>query len=380
MNQSFQIDPAAFAALPPSRPAGRFAPEEYAHRLEAFTEELGRLGCDGAILTSPVTRRYFTGFESTAGTLIVDARKGPVFVVDFRYILMAKKAMPFLRCELQNGNLNKIESLTRKWRNAGFEASESVRSHERLRRILPWIDDWTAVDSLIAELRSVKSPAEQKTLRASIAANDAMFAWIRPQIRPGMTEWDVRGLFRVASDRFAQGESFETIACAGKNGAECHHHSDNTVLQDNEPLLMDFGLLYDHYCSDMTRCLILGKPSDHYRDIYNIVLEANRETVDKLRPGMTGQEVDDIARRIIDKAGYGEHFGHALGHSIGIEIHEGPNFSPGEEREIKPGMIITVEPGIYLPDDLGVRIEDDVLVTETGCECLTQTSRELENP
>lgn len=380
MNVPFQIDPAAFAALPPSRPAGVFEPDEYARRLEVFADELGRLGCDGAILTSPVTRRYFTGFESTAGTLVVDARKGPVFVVDFRYILMARKAMPFLKCELQGGGATRVEDLTRKWRTAGFEASDSVSSYERLQSILPWVDHWIAVDSLSRELRSVKSIAEQKTLRAAIAANDEMFAWVRPQIRPGMTEWDIRGLFRVAADRFGQGESFDTVACAGANGAECHHHPDETVLRDDEPLLMDFGLLVDHYCSDMTRCLHLGKPSDHYRDVYQVVLEANRAAVDQLKPGMTGQEVDAIARRIIEKAGYGDHFGHALGHSVGIEIHERPNFSPGEDWEIKPGMVVTVEPGIYLPGDLGIRIEDVVLVTESGCECLSQTSRELENP
>ena len=157
-----------------------------------------------------------------------------------------------------------------------------------------------------------------------------------------MTEWDVRGLFRRGADEVGQGESFATIVCAGANGAECHHDPDLTPIPARGPVLMDFGVVLDHYCSDMTRCVCFGRPTALYRKVYDIVLEANRKAVAKLRPGMTGEEVDAIARRHIAKAGYGDAFGHSLGHSVGMEIHEGPNFSPREKRVIKPGMVITV--------------------------------------
>ena len=351
---------------------------EYERRLKALVAALRRRKLDGAVITEGVSRLYYTGFESSAGTLLVDADEGPVFVVDFRYILMARKAMPFAKCVLQKGGAaSQVARHTRRWRSAGYEGRMSVTAFERLRKSLADIASWEAVDEIIAGQRSVKSAAEQKALRRAIAANDRLYADVLGKIRPGMTEWDVRGLFRQGADRFAQGESFATIVCAGANGAECHHEPDLTPIPSRGPVLMDFGVVLDHYCSDMTRCVSFGKPSPFYRKIYDIVLEANRKAVARIRPGMTGAEVDAVARRHIEKAGYGDAFAHSLGHSVGMEIHEGPNFSTGEKRVIKPGMVITVEPGIYLPGRLGVRIEDVVLVTRTGCECLTASPREL---
>ncbi len=362
-------------SLPPrSQPA-----KEYERRIRALVTTLRRRNLDGAVITEGVSRLYYTGFESTAGTLLVDAAEGLVFIVDFRYILMARKAMPFAKCVLQkSGAPSCVKHHTRKWRTAGYEARMSVASFDRLKAQLGHIESWTAVDDAISSQRSVKSKAEQAILRKAIAANDKLYAKVLGQIRPGMTEWEVRGLFRRIADEVGQGESFDTIVCAGANGAECHHDPDLTPIPKRGPVLMDFGVLVDHYCSDMTRCISFGKPSPLYRKIYDIVLEANRKAIAKLRPGMTGEEVDAIARRHIKKAGYGDAFGHSLGHSVGMEIHEGPNFSPREERVIKPGMVITVEPGIYLPGRLGVRIEDIVLVTRNGCECLTQSPRELQ--
>ena len=361
-----------------SAPPRTLGPAEYERRLRVLVATLRKRGLDGAVITEGVSRLYYTGFESSAGTLLVDVAEGPVFVVDFRYILMARKAMPFATCVLQkSGAPSQVARRVRGWRKAGYEARQSVSAYEALRKRLDKIETWEAVDDAIAAQRAVKSAAEQKALRRAIAANDRLYAQVLGQLRPGMTEWDVRGLFRRGADEVGQGESFATIVCAGANGAECHHDPDLTPIPARGPVLMDFGVVLDHYCSDMTRCVCFGRPTALYRKVYDIVLEANRKAVAKLRPGMTGEEVDAIARRHIAKAGYGDAFGHSLGHSVGMEIHEGPNFSPREKRVIKPGMVITVEPGIYLPGRLGVRIEDVVLVTRTGCECLTQSPREL---
>ncbi len=363
---------------PLSIPPRSLGAAEYERRLRVLVAALRKRKLDGAVITEGVSRLYYTGFESTAGTLLVDAVEGPVFVVDFRYILMARKAMPFAKCVLQkSGAPSQVARHVRGWRKAGYEARQSVSSYEALRKRLDKIDTWEAIDDAIATQRAIKSVAEQKTLRRAIAANDRLYTQVLGQIRPGMTEWDVRGLFRRGADEVGQGESFATIVCAGANGAECHHEPDLTPIPARGPVLMDFGVLLDHYCSDMTRCVCFGKPTALYRKVYDIVLEANRKAVASLKPGMTGEEVDAIARKHIAKAGYGDAFGHSLGHSVGMEIHEGPNFSPRESRIIKPGMVITVEPGIYLPGRLGVRIEDVVLVTRTGCECLSQSPREL---
>ncbi len=362
----------------PAGPARAFPPEEYSARISKLLSKLGKLGVDGALITDPVTRLYYTGFTSTAGTLLVDAAQGPVFLVDFRYIFMARKAMPFAKCVLTDAKHPKLlEQFTAKWFSCGYEARMSVESFERVKGRLSHIADWVQMDKAIAEQRSVKSRREQQAIRRSVAANDAMFAWAVPQLHPGMTEWEARAVFRRGADLFGQGESFDTIVCAGANGAECHHVPDLTPISARGPLLMDFGIRLDHYCSDMTRNLHFGKPSPLYRKVYDIVLEANRRAVAGLRPGMTGMEVDAIARDFIAKKGYGDAFGHSLGHSVGMEIHEGPNFSAAEARVIKPGMVVTVEPGIYLPGKFGVRIEDVVLVTRTGCECLSTSPRAI---
>lgn len=353
-------------------------PEEYARRIKAFTRAVAKRKLDGAVITNGISRVYFTGFESTAGALLVDADEGPVFIVDFRYILMARKAMPFVKCVLQrSGEPSQIAKYTRKWHSCGYEARDSVASFDYLKGLLANVGKWEKIDDAITGLRAIKSPAEQKMMRRVIAANDKLYATVLPQIKPGMTEWEVRGLFRSQCDRMGQGEAFDTIVCFGANGAECHHEPDMTPIGAKGPILMDFGLKLDRYCADMTRCVSFGKPSELYRKIYKIVLDANRRAIANLKPGMTGEEVDAIARKHIAKAGYGDAFGHSLGHGLGMEVHESPNFSPRESREIKPGMIITVEPGIYLPGKLGVRIEDVVLVTRNGCECLTQSPREL---
>ena len=360
------------------RPPRSFPAEEFAQRLERFRAALAHKGLDGAIVTRPVSRLYLTGFQSSAGTLLVSAEKGALFTVDFRYVIMARREMPFVKCQAVKGDGDSATlAFAKSWKKIGYEGLTSRAATERLFSKIKTADSWQEIDDMLSELRAVKSPREQKALRAAIAQGDALYAWVLPQIRPGMSEWQIRNLFRIGADRFGHGESFDTIVCAGKFGAECHHRPGDAILRRGSSLLMDFGVVLDGYHYDMTRCVSFGAPSPLYKKVYSIVLKANREAIARLRPGMTGAEVDAIARRIIEKAGYGEAFGHSLGHSVGLEIHEGPNFSTKEKRVIKPGMVITVEPGIYLPNRLGVRIEDVVLVTRNGCEVLTKSPKEL---
>jgi Xaa-Pro aminopeptidase len=247
---------------------------------------------------------------------------------------------------------------------------------------LKWKDIFSKAEFInstnaIAEMRSIKSPAEQRVIRAAIRAGDAVYAAVRSQLVPGMTEWDVRNLIRRGADFCGQGESFDAIVCVGEHGAECHHHPDETPLRDNTPVLIDMGVMKDYYCSDMTRSFCLGKTSAEFKKIYKIVLEANRKAIRAIRPGKKCKDIDAVAREHIAKAGYAKYFDHSLGHSLGLEIHEIPNFSTVCETVLKPGMLLTVEPGIYLPGRFGVRIEDVILVTRNGCEVLTQTPKDL---
>lgn len=365
----------------PSRgtlPPTSFPPSEYEKRIRAFQKVLAKNKFDGAIISRSVSRLYLTGFESTAGTLLIDVNEGAVFLTDFRYILMANQAMPFAKCVLLDSKKSTesiIATYTKKWKKIGLEFADSMLTVFNFQESLLNSPNWEGIDDILESLRAIKSPLEQTKIQEAVNANDALYASVVPQIEPGMTEWQIRNLFRSAADQFGHGESFDTIVCAGANGAECHHKPNLSVVQNKDSVLMDFGVLLDHYHSDMTRCISFGRPSALYRKIYQIVLEANQTTIEKIRPGMTGKEVDAIARDIISSYGYGKDFGHSLGHSIGMEIHESPNFSQYEKGIIKPGMIITVEPGIYLPGKLGIRIEDVVLITRTGCKVLTSSPR-----
>ena len=190
-------------------------------------------------------------------------------------------------------------------------------------------------------------------------------------VRPGMSERDIAALVRAAAYRLGEGEAFAAVVCAGANGAECHHVPDDTPLLPDMPLLLDAGLKLGGYCSDLTRTVGFGRMTRHFREVEAIVRRANRHAIKNLRPGMSGAEVDALARDQIAAAGYGAAFGHSLGHALGLEVHESPAFAASCKTIIKPGMILTVEPGIYLAGELGVRIEDVVLITKDGCEVLS---------
>ena len=362
-----------------SRPAYDLPSAEFQARLARLLACQKRQGLDALFIFTDVNRYYLTGLETSNGLLLTQAGRAPVFYTDFRYLTMAKRAALWLTCRKlwkATDEQARLAGAGKGWRRVGYEGRLDAARFLQLQAALPQVE-WVNVGGTLAELRSVKSRAEQQALRATIAANDALFATVLRQVAPGMSEWEIRGLVRREADRLGQGEAFDTIACAGKNGAECHHHPDGTPLKQGQPLLLDLGLKLNHYCADMTRCVFFGAPSPLYREIYQIVHTANRKAVRAIKPGANCCDIDAVARGHIDKAGYGRAFGHGLGHGLGLEVHEVPSFSSTCKTMLKPGMVITVEPGIYLPGKLGVRIEDVVLVTRTGCEVLTQAPREL---
>ena len=363
-------------SLPPADlPATEF--KARVKRLQACQK---RLRLDAIFIVTDINRYYFTGLETSNGVLLTEADEPPAFYTDFRYLTMAKHQAPWLPSHTLWRPSEEPSVLagmgTTGWCRIGFEGHMDAARFLRWKAALPEAE-WVDISGAIAELRAVKSRAEQQALRAAIAANDRLFATLLPHIKPGMSEWEIRSLVRREADRLGQGESFDTIACAGRNGAECHHHPDGTVLKQGQPLLVDLGLKLNHYCADMTRCVFFGTPTPLYRELYAIVLAANRKAIRAIRPGVPCCDIDAVARRHIEKAGYGKFFGHGLGHGLGLEVHESPSFSSACKTALKPGMVLTVEPGIYLPGRLGIRIEDVVLVTRNGCEVLTQTPRNV---
>lgn len=358
-----------------------FPPAEYAARIKRLIRSMKLEGLDSLVVVSDVNRLYLTGFKSSSGILVVSQDEAPVFFTDFRYIETARANISAATVRRMGGKQEKpfhqIGLLARKskWKKTGYEGSISAATFKELSAAMP--GEVTLADSngLIRDLRSVKSRREQAVIRRAAGLADSLFSIITAQVRPGMSEWEIRCFIRGQIDRLSQGEAFSCIVCVGSNASKCHHEPTGRILKPGQELLLDFGLIAGSYLSDMTRVIFYGQPSREMRKIHSIVLDANRRAVDAVRPGRKCCRIDAVGRRVIEKAGYGKYFGHSLGHAVGLEIHEHPSFSTRDKSRLMPGMVMTVEPGIYLPGIGGIRIEDMVLVNDSGCDVLTSSPR-----
>ena len=344
------------------------------------------LGAEAAVLFDEISMQYLSGFFSTDGFVLVD-RDETALVIDSRYyeaasrlkdagelpedvgIYLLERSLTGMLAELVGEK--KITSLCFDSDRVTVSRSESLHEYFPSVRLIGKPD-------LCGEFRRVKSEKEIEYIRAAQQITDTAFSHILGFIRPGVTERQVAAELEYAMRREgADGFAFETIAVSGLNSSLPHGVPSDAVLTENSFLTMDFGARYKGYCSDMTRTVVLGKASDEMRRIYGTVLEAQRLGIEAARPGVTGAEVDSAARSYIDSQGYAGRFGHSLGHSLGLEIHENPRFSSRSDDVFVPGNVMTVEPGIYIPGFGGCRIEDMVLITETGCIDLTSSPKEL---
>ena len=232
--------------------------------------------------------------------------------------------------------------------------------------------------SALDGLRVIKNEEELAWMERAEQIGDEAFSYILGELRPGISELEVAAkLEYFMRSNGAEKVSFDAIVASGLNSAMPHAVPTGKLLEKGDFVTLDFGCKYQGYCSDMTRTVVIGKADSRQKEIYQIVLDAQLAALEGLRPGMTGAEGDRLAREAIEKAGYGEYFGHGLGHSVGLEIHEKPALSMKDQTVLCPGMIETVEPGIYIPGFGGVRIEDMVVLTETGIRNLTSSPKEL---
>ncbi len=231
---------------------------------------------------------------------------------------------------------------------------------------------------MIEELREIKDEEEIAIIEKACSIADLAYDHILKMIQPGMTEIEVANqLDFYMRSLGASGVSFETIVASGLRSAMPHGVASKKIIEQGDLITIDFGCYYEGYVSDMTRTFAIGDPGEQLKEIYQIVLEAQLAVLEVAKPGVTGKQLDAVARDYITKHGYGEAFGHSTGHGIGLEIHEGPNVSVRAEKQFVPGNIITDEPGIYLPGIGGVRIEDDLLITSDGNRVLTHSPKEL---
>ena len=350
-------------------------------RLAALRERLAPHNLDALIVSDPVNRRYLSGFTGSAGWLLISADKA-LFAVDSRYYEQVGRQAPDF--SLERVGYDFVGALPRLFddlgaRRVGFEAANvTVAQYNEWTQAAPEAE-WAPTTGLVEAMRAVKEPGELETIRAAVDLTDQAFAQVCATIRPGMTEaqvtWDIEKFFR---ERGAVNWAAGPIVASGPNGALPHHRGGDRVIQRGEPIVIDMGCLVDGYHSDMTRTIILGEADDKFNEVYSVVLRAHLAARDGARPGVKGKTVDALARDIITSAGYGEAFGHSLGHGVGLAIHEEPRARQVEENALGANMTLTVEPGIYLPGWGGVRIEDLVVIGPDGAETLTQSPKSVE--
>lgn len=334
---------------------------------------------DAILVTSPYNLRYVSNFTGTAGLALVTQEKA-FFITDFRYTKQAADQAKGFEVLRHVGPIFKevarlVDEL--KITTLGFEdAYVSFRSHDELEALVA--SDLVPASGIIEELREVKDAEEIATIKAACAISDAAFTYILDHIKPGVKEIDIANkLDFFMREKGATGVSFETIVASGYRSAMPHGVASEKVIEQGDFVTLDFGCYYKGYVSDMTRTVSVGEPDPKLKEIYAIVLEAQLRVNAAVKAGMTGIEVDSVARDYITEKGYGENFGHSNGHGIGLEIHEGPNTSQKAPKTLVPNNVITNEPGIYIEGLGGVRIEDDLLITENGNEILTFSPKEL---
>lgn len=339
-------------------------------------------GADCALITSDISRRYFTGMKSSAG-IVLAFKDCSYLLIDFRYIEKARNTVKGCEVIEQENLTEQITELMKK-HNAETIAVESTdMTLSRMALFEKKLSDFTFIKNNelsdnITEMRIIKTADEIEKIRTAQRIAEKAFDEVLNFIRPGVTERDI-ALF--LDDRMLKGGaeaiSFDTIALCGKNTSMPHGVPLDYQVKNGDFVLMDFGAVYDGYHSDMTRTICVGNPSEKMESVYNIVLDAQLEALKTVRSGLVCSELDKSARDIIDAAGYKEYFGHSLGHGVGLEIHEAPTASSKSDTILRENMVVTVEPGIYLSGEFGVRIEDFVVVTENGCENLTKCSKKM---
>jgi Xaa-Pro aminopeptidase len=355
-------------------------------RQKTVRDGMKELGIDGLLLTHPPDLAYLTNFTGDDSIGLV-TEKDIHLVTDFRYKEQAEMEAGWLKVTMREGKM--AEALAKaiagaKVKKVGFEANfTTVGQVDALQTELKKAKSpvqLVPLEDVMVNIRKVKDDHEIDLIRKSVGVAEEAFNAIRDEIKVGQTENYLAGLlvFELRS-RGASNSSFPVIVAAGANSSLPHYRPAETLVQRDQPLLIDWGALYKGYCSDLTRTLMVGRVSPKMKQIYKVVLEAQQAAIKFLRPGVTTKQADRVARDVIDDAGFKNEFGHGLGHGIGREIHELPTMrKTGGEEELRPGMIVTVEPGIYLPGEGGVRIEDDVLITHSGCEVLSSLERSFE--
>ncbi|MES2522228.1 MAG: aminopeptidase P family protein [Gemmatimonadota bacterium] len=351
-------------------------------RLLALRDALARADIDGLLVSSLANVRYLTGFSGSNAILLVTAKECVLFT-DFRYATQVGDEVgdaATVRIESTNlwtGLWSHLTGLTGTER-VGFESAHLL--HRDFQRLLEqgarW--QWRPTSDVVERLREAKDAGEIEHIERAIAMAEQALERTLAETRPGLTETALAGILeRYLRDAGSEAHPFPSIVASGPRSALPHARAAERELARGDFVLFDFGAVHAGYCSDITRTVVLGPASAEQREVYEVVLQANARASGALRVGLRGMAADAVAREYIDARGYGEAFGHSLGHGIGLEVHESPRLAKTNDAPLVANVVVTIEPGIYRPGWGGVRIEDDVLLTENGPRVLTSYPRTL---
>lgn len=349
-------------------------------QLEKLRKALHEQELDAILITRPENQRYLSGFTGGEAALLI-TQDAASLLTDFRYYeQVAEEAPSFTLVKVETKLSQALRELLKKQgvKTLGFESTHVPYSeYQALRRSTRGVK-WVPTSDVVEDIRVIKDTDELARMKKAIAIADAACDHIRDWIQPGMTEkqvaWELETHMR---NHGADGIAFSFIVGGGPNGAKPHAVPQDRPIREGEPIVLDMGARVDGYNSDLTRTICIGEPDAKLQEIYGVVLRA-QETAEKgARAGMQGQEIDAIARKVITDAGYGDYFGHGLGHGVGLAIHEKPGAGRLSQNVMQPGMVVTIEPGIYLPGWGGVRIEDIVVFTQHGIDVPTRACKEL---
>lgn len=353
-----------------------------ATRLKRLRDKLGESELDAIVISQSENRRYLSGFTGSAGFLLI-SRERAMLATDFRYVEQAGAQAPDFEIVKTEGELSKwfphlVSDLGAS--KLGFEARDLSFSTyrqftEAIRGIAKGIN-LVPTEGLVESLRAVKEAEELEYLEKAAALADAALEEVLPRVHPGVSEKEVAWeLERTLRQNGSEPLPFDIIVASGPNAALPHARPSDRVILSGEPVVIDLGARVGGYASDITRTICLGQGDETFARIYDIVLGAQLTAMATLEGGMSGEQVDRLARTVIEQAGYGDDFGHGLGHGVGLAAHEEPRLGPGSGAILAPGMVFTIEPGIYIPGWGGVRTEDMVVLKNGRAHQLTKTKK-----
>ncbi|MFB1050390.1 M24 family metallopeptidase [Paraliobacillus sp. JSM ZJ581] len=348
-------------------------------KIEKLRVMLNENNLDALLITNPFNRKYISGFTGTAGVVLITGGKA-LLITDFRYTEQAnEQAQSFDIIEHKQPIVKEVASQLKALgiKRIGFEKTDiTYAMYEQYAKKAEV--EWIPTEGLVEKIRLIKTEGEISVLKEAARIADHAFEHILTVVKAGVTEIEISNeLEFFMRKQGATSSSFDIIVASGYRSALPHGVASDKKIENGELVTMDFGALYNGYCSDITRTVAVGEISDQLKEIYDTVLQAQLKGVNGIKAGMTGKEADALTRDYITEKGYGAYFGHSTGHGLGMEVHEQPALSFKSDQSLKEGMVVTVEPGIYVPNIGGCRIEDDIIVKKDGNERLNDSPKEL---